>query len=107
MTKLEQGSALNAWRLFDMNVVIEWHRLSGDGWRVSSFGWRVSGFEFQVSSVGVGVGRLCRLPCGKPPAFRSCLLIFLRLRLSGIAANNIGKWSESRRLSARVAAKPP
>jgi len=74
MTKLEQGSALNAWRLFDMNVVIEWHRLSGARDRGAGVGCWVLGARGWVSGVGCrvsGVRRLCRNPCGKPPAFRS------------------------------------
>ena len=56
---------------------------------------------------GLGVLRLGRLPCGMPPAFRSAHLKLLRLRLGRRSRPVTRIVTESRRLSAREAAKPP
>jgi hypothetical protein len=61
----------------------------------------------RVLCVGIPlVMRLCRLPCGKPPAFRSAPRNEKRLRLGGLAAKTVAGLTESQRLSARGAAKP-
>ena len=50
--------------------------------------------------------RLCRLPCGKPPAFRSLLERRRGFASGRLAAKMFVSLTESRRLSRREAAKP-
>ena len=50
--------------------------------------------------------RLCRLPCGKPPAFRSPLRIAGGYASARRSRQRLAFLTESRRLSAREAAKP-
>jgi len=52
------------------------------------------------------MARLCRLPCGKPSAFRSLLRIRRGFASGGTAAKRVVGLTESQRLSAREAAKP-
>jgi len=50
--------------------------------------------------------RLCRFPCGKPPAFRWQLITRRGFASGGVAAKKVARMTESQRLSAREAAKP-
>jgi len=52
------------------------------------------------------VMRLCRLPCGKPLAFRLLIRNKERLRLGRPGRQNVAGLTESQRLSAREAAQP-
>jgi hypothetical protein len=60
----------------------------------------------QVLGVRLFVMRLCRVPCGKPPAFRVLGQETRGYASGGVAAKRVADLTESRRLSARKAAQP-